>query len=296
MSRKQVSLAETVFQVCNYTFLVAISLSFVVPFLVVLSSSLVSESELIRRGNLILLPQHFDFTAYKVLLSKGSTIYNAYGITLLRVTVGTFLNLLLTSMMAYGLSRKGLPGRNGFITLVFITMLIGGGLIPTYLLLKGLQLLDTFWVMILPGLISAWNLIIMRNFFMQIPVEMEESATIDGASPFGILVRIVLPLSLPTFATIGLFYAVGHWNAWFDATIYINNTRLQPLQVILRQIVLSMTSEELNTAMMVGMMEKPTAQSLKAAVIIITTLPILCVYPFLQKHFAKGVLTGSIKG
>lgn len=131
---------------------------------------------------------------------------------------------------------------------------------------------------------------------MQIPVELEESAIIDGASPLGVLVRIVFPLSLPTFATIGLFYAVGHWNAWFDAAIYINNTQMHPLQLILRQVVLSMTSEEINTTMTAGMMERPTAQSLKAAAIIATTVPILFVYPFLQKYFVKGVLTGSIKG
>jgi len=289
-------MGETTFQIVNYSFLTLISLSFIIPFLVVLATSFVSENELIARGNFILIPRDLDFTAYNLLLSKGSLIYNAYGITFLRVLIGTLLNLAFTAMMAYGLARRDLPGRNGLITLVFITMLIGGGLVPNYLLMKSIHLLNTFWVMIIPGLISSWNLIIMRNFFMQIPVELEESAIIDGASPLGVLVRIVFPLSLPTFATIGLFYAVGHWNAWFDAAIYINNTQMHPLQLILRQVVLSMTSEEINTTMTAGMMERPTAQSLKAAAIIATTVPILFVYPFLQKYFVKGVLTGSIKG
>lgn len=289
-------MGETTFQIVNYSFLTLISLSFIIPFLVVLATSFVSENELIARGNFILIPKDLDFTAYNLLLSKGSLIYNAYGITFLRVLIGTLLNLAFTAMMAYGLARRDLPGRNGLITLVFITMLIGGGLVPNYLLMKSIHLLNTFWVMIIPGLISSWNLIIMRNFFMQIPVELEESAIIDGASPLGVLVRIVFPLSLPTFATIGLFYAVGHWNAWFDAAIYINNTQMHPLQLILRQVVLSMTSEEINTTMTAGMMERPTAQSLKAAAIIATTVPILFVYPFLQKYFVKGVLTGSIKG
>ncbi|WP_391572131.1 carbohydrate ABC transporter permease [Cohnella sp.] len=294
--RQRRNMGETTFQIVNYSFLTLISLSFIIPFLVVLATSFVSENELIARGNFILIPRDLDFTAYNLLLSKGSLIYNAYGITFLRVLIGTLLNLAFTAMMAYGLARRDLPGRNGLITLVFITMLIGGGLVPNYLLMKSIHLLNTFWVMIIPGLISSWNLIIMRNFFMQIPVELEESAIIDGASPLGVLVRIVFPLSLPTFATIGLFYAVGHWNAWFDAAIYINNTQMHPLQLILRQVVLSMTSEEINTTMTAGMMERPTAQSLKAAAIIVTTVPILFVYPFLQKYFVKGVLTGSIKG
>ncbi|RED52775.1 carbohydrate ABC transporter permease [Cohnella phaseoli] len=294
--RQRRNMGETTFQIVNYSFLTLISLSFIIPFLVVLATSFVSENELIARGNFILIPRDLDFTAYNLLLSKGSLIYNAYGITFLRVLIGTLLNLAFTAMMAYGLARRDLPGRNGLITLVFITMLIGGGLVPNYLLMKSIHLLNTFWVMIIPGLISSWNLIIMRNFFMQIPVELEESAIIDGASPLGVLVRIVFPLSLPTFATIGLFYAVGHWNAWFDAAIYINNTQMHPLQLILRQVVLSMTSEEINTTMTAGMMERPTAQSLKAAAIIATTVPILFVYPFLQKYFVKGVLTGSIKG
>lgn len=294
--RQRRNMGETTFQIVNYSFLTLISLSFIIPFLVVLATSFVSENELIARGNFILIPRDLDFTAYNLLLSKGSLIYNAYGVTFLRVLIGTLLNLAFTAMMAYGLARRDLPGRNGLITLVFITMLIGGGLVPNYLLMKSIHLLNTFWVMIIPGLISSWNLIIMRNFFMQIPVELEESAIIDGASPLGVLVRIVFPLSLPTFATIGLFYAVGHWNAWFDAAIYINNTQMHPLQLILRQVVLSMTSEEINTTMTAGMMERPTAQSLKAAAIIATTVPILFVYPFLQKYFVKGVLTGSIKG
>ncbi|WJH36709.1 carbohydrate ABC transporter permease [Paenibacillus sp. CC-CFT747] len=223
-------------------------------------------------------------------------MYRAYGITVARVVMGTALNLLFTSMLAYGLSRKGMPGREWMITLIFLTMLFGGGLIPTYLLLKYLHLTDTFWVMIVPGLISAWNLLIMRNFFSQIPESLIESATIDGATPFTILARIVFPLSLPTFATIGLFYAVGHWNAWFDATIYINNPELLPVQVLLRRVVLTMSSQDLNADIMGALTNKPTPQSLRGAMIVLTTVPILFVYPFLQKHFIKGALTGSLKG
>jgi len=287
---------ETAFQAVNVALLTVLSLLFVLPFLVVISTSLVSESELIDRGSFILFPHRLDVTSYRALLSNGSQLYHAYGITLLRVTVGTFFNLLFTAMMAFAISRKSLPGRNVFITLVFITMLFSGGLVPNYLLMKFMHLTDTFWVMIVPSLINAWYLIIMKGFFSQIPESLEESATIDGASPWRILVRIIVPLSLPTMATIGLFYAVGHWNAWFDATIYINNQNLMPVQVLMRRIVLTMTSQDLNAEVMAHFESKPTPQSLKGAMIIITTLPILCVYPFLQKHFVKGVLTGSIKG
>jgi putative aldouronate transport system permease protein len=296
MARIRPGGGETAFQAFNYAFLVLLSLAFIVPFLAIVSTSFVGENELIRRGNFILIPERLDLSAYKVLLSEGSMLYHAYGITFLRVVVGTSLNLLFTSMLAYGLSRKDMPGRNGFITIVFITMLFGGGLIPTYLLLKFLHLTDTFWVMIVPGLISAWNLLIMKNFFAQIPESLIESATIDGARPLTVLARIVLPLSLPTFATIGLFYAVGHWNAWFDATIYINDSKLMPVQVLLRRIVLSFSSQDLDAEMLNGVANKPTAQSLRGAMIVVTTLPILFVYPFLQKHFVKGVLTGSLKG
>lgn len=292
----KMSKGEVTFQSFNYLFLALLALLFILPFLVVLSTSLVSENELIRRGNFILIPETFDFTAYKVLLNEKSVILNAYKVTILRVVIGTCANLLFTSMMAYGLSRKNLPGRNAMIIFVFITMLVSGGLIPAYMLLKGMHLIDSFWVMIIPGLVSAWYLIIMKNFFAQIPEELEESAIIDGASPFRILVSIIFPLTLPTYATIGLFYAVGHWNAWFDAVIYINDMHKMPMQAILRQMVLAASSEDLTKDVTAGLVEKPTAQSIKAAAIMIATVPIMCVYPFLQKYFVKGMLTGSIKG
>ncbi|MBP1988574.1 carbohydrate ABC transporter permease [Paenibacillus eucommiae] len=296
MQPGKTTLSEKVFQTFNYSALSVLTLLFIIPFLVVVSTSMVGESELIRRGSFILIPDKLDFAAYKVLLGQGSVLYNAYGITLLRVTIGTTLNLIFTSMLAYGLARKSLPGRNFFITMVVITMLFGGGLVPTYLLLKYLYLINTFWVMIVPSLISAWNFIIMKGFFSQLPESLEESATIDGASPLKILTRIVVPLSMPTFATIGLFYAVGHWNAWFDATIYINDVNKMPMQVLMRRVVLTMTSQDLSSEIMGTLSSKPTSQSLRGAMIVVTTLPIIFVYPFLQKHFVKGVLTGSIKG
>lgn len=296
MSVIKMTTGEKVFQIFNYIFLVLLSLTFLIPFLVVFSTSFVSEAEAMRRGSFILIPQKFDLTAYKMLLSGGSILFNAYKITIFRVVVGTFLNLTFTSMLAYGLSKRNLPGRNFFITLIFITMLFGGGLVPTYMLIKSLGLVDSVWVMIIPGLISAWNTIIMRNFFYTIPDSLEESATLDGASPLQILIKIIFPVSLPAFSTIGLFYAVGHWNSWFDAAIYINDRNKMPVQVIMRNIVLTMTTQDLNTEFISDFGVRPPAQTLKCAVIIVSTVPILCIYPFLQKHFVKGVLVGSIKG
>jgi ABC-type sugar transport system, permease component len=206
------------------------------------------------------------------------------------------LNLLITGMLAFGVSRKNLPGRNFFTILIFITMLFNGGLIPNYLLYKGIGITDTFWVMILPGLVNAWWMIIMRNFFSQIPESLEESAIIDGATPLKIFIRIIIPLSAPAFATIGIFYAVFHWNSWFDAAVFINKESLQPVQVLLRRIVLTMSNEDVNNEILNTMSQKPPTSSIKSAVIIVSTVPILCVYPFLQKYFVKGMLVGSVKG
>lgn len=286
---------EKIFEVFNYIFLTLLAATFLIPFLNVLASSFVSEKEIIERG-FVLIPREPDFTAYKLLLGKGSVLINAYKVTIFRVVVGTFLNLIVTAMFAYPLSKKDLPGRSFFITMVFITMLIGGGLIPTYMVVKELKLINSLWALIIPSLMSAWNMLIMRNFFYTIPDSLEESAMIDGATPFQILIRIIIPVSLPVFATIGLFYAVGHWNAWFDAVIYLNDTNKYPVQVVLRNFVLTMTDYELELEQSTGIAAKPPAVTIRAAIIIVSTLPILCIYPFIQKYFVTGIMVGSIKG
>jgi putative aldouronate transport system permease protein len=295
MSLGKPSLGDRIFDFANYLFLILISITFIIPILNVISTSFISEKELIERG-FILIPRNFDLTSYKLFLRKGSELIDAYKITILRVAVGTFMNLLVTSMFAYPLAKKDLPGRKFFITMVFITMLIGGGLIPTYMVIKHLKLINTVWAMIIPSLMSVWNMLILRNFFYSIPASLEESATIDGASPFTVLVKIILPLSLPALATIGLFYAVGHWNAWFDAVIYINDPSKYPVQVVLRNYVLNMTPFELELAETTGIDAMPPAVTVRSTVIVISTLPIIFIYPFIQKYFVKGVMVGSIKG
>jgi len=293
------SLSERWFQFGNYIFLTLLSITFILPFLLLLSTSFVSEQELIRRGTaFVLLPHEINFAAYEVLFSRGSQLFKAYGITLFIVIIGTFLNLLFTSMLAYGLANRHLPGRTFFTTMVFLTMVFSGGLIPNYLLVTFLGLKNTLWALIIPGLISVWLFLILRHFFINIPESLEESASIDGATPPYILWKIVLPLSLPALATVGLFYAVGHWNAWFGAAIYIHTPDLMPLQILLRNVVVNQTSQDLNVQMItdMDMFNKPPEMALRSATIIVSTLPILMTYPFLQKYFIKGVMVGSIKG
>ncbi|MBU5348114.1 carbohydrate ABC transporter permease [Paenibacillus lautus] len=294
MSGIKPTTSERVFDAANIVFLIFLSLMFVIPFLAVLSTSFISAEESMRRGAFVLIPERLDFAAYDVLLNRGKIILNAYQVTIFRVVVGTLLNLLFTSMLAYGLARRSLPGRNGLVLFIFLTMIFQGGLIPNYMLMDTLGLKDTLWVLILPSLISAWNLFILRNFFMGLPEELEESAVIDGATPLLILFKIVIPLSMPAMATIGLFYAVHHWNDWFGASIYINDVNKMPVQVIMRNILLTGITQ--NEAQLEYVSNPPPAATLKSAVIMISTLPILFVYPFLQKYFVKGVMVGSIKG
>jgi putative aldouronate transport system permease protein len=294
MSAIKPTVGERTFDVFNIIILAVLSLLFLIPFLAVFSTSFISSEESMRRGAFVLIPEKIDFGAYDMLLNRGMIIYNAYKVTLFRITVGTFLNLLFTATLAYGLSRRTLPGRNTFVLIIFITMIFHGGLIPTYMLIDKLGLKDTLWVLVIPGLISAWNLFIMRNFFLALPEELEESAIIDGATPAVILWKIIIPLSMPAIATIGLFYTVHHWNDWFGASIYINSQSKLPIQVVMRNILLTGLLQDETQVEYIR--DPPPAASLKSAVVIISTLPILFVYPFIQRFFVKGMMVGSIKG
>ena len=288
---------EKVFQVFDILIMCIFMALIIIPVFTVLMTSFVSEAEIARRGTFILIPEEFDFSAYKMLFAGGKNIIRAYGNTLFRTIVGTFLNLLVTISLAYGLSRKELKGRTFLTGFVFFTMLFSGGMIPSFILVKGMGLIDSRWSMVLPCLVNTWNLLIMRNFFYGIPKSLEEAAVIDGANDMQILGRIVLPLSKASIATIGLFYAVGHWNAWFDSMLYINQTALLPMQNILRNIITAASSiGDLGAEAYNSLDVVPPSQSIRAATIVVTTLPILAVYPFIQKYFVKGVMVGSVKG
>lgn len=288
---------EKVFQVFDIIVMCIFMALIIIPVFTVLMTSFVSEAEIARRGTFILIPEEFDFSAYQMLFAGGKNIIRAYGNTLFRTIVGTFLNLLVTISLAYGLSRKELKGRTLLTGFVFFTMLFSGGMIPSFILVKGMGLIDSRWSMVLPCLVNTWNLLIMRNFFYGIPKSLEEAAVIDGANDMQILGRIVLPLSKASIATIGLFYAVGHWNAWFDSMLYINQTALLPMQNILRNIITAASSVgDLGAEAYNSLDVVPPSQSIRAATIVVTTLPILAVYPFIQKYFVKGVMVGSVKG
>lgn len=223
------SLSYRIFTVFNYAFLTLISLSFLFPMIIVISSSFVSTAERNARGSYVMFPYQPDLTAYEMLLTGNSSVFRAYANTLFIVIVGTFLSLLVTAMLGYGLTKKTMPGRNLFVTLIFITMIFGGGMIPSYLLVDALHLMDTLWAFILPSLVSAWNTFLMRNFFAAIPKSLEESAVLDGATPVTVFICVILPLSKAVLAVIGMYYAVGYWNSWFPGVMYINNPDLLPM-------------------------------------------------------------------
>lgn len=296
MKKKKIS-GEMVFQIADVCLMCFFMIVILIPVFTVMMTSFVSEAEIARRGTFIIVPEEFDFSAYQMLFASGKNILRAYKNTLFRVVVGTGLNLLFTISLAYGLSREGLKGKTVLTGFVFFTMLFSGGMIPTFILVKGLGLIDSRWSMVLPGLLNTWNLLIMRNFFYAIPKSLEEAAVIDGANDVQVLTRIVLPLSRASIATIGLFYAVSHWNAWFDAMLYINKTPLLPMQNILRNIITAASSiGDLGAEAYNSLDVVPPSQSIRAATIVITTLPILVIYPFVQKYFVKGVMVGSVKG
>lgn len=293
----KLSVGERLFKYGNILFLGMLSLAFVIPFYMVLVSSFITEAEAARRGSFILWPQQISLAAYGILFQQSTVLVRSFMISIFRVVVGTGLSMLATSMFAFGLARRQLPGRRLILRMIFFTMIFSGGLIPGYLLVKSLGLIDRLWSMVVPSLISTGNLILMKNFFLTIPESLEESATLDGATPLRTLLSIIIPVSIPMIVTIGMFYAVGHWNAWFDATIYIHSPEKYPLQVVLR-IVLQSNNDNLLLQGARASMEtyaKPPQETMRSALIVFTTLPILCVYPFVQRYFIKGIMIGSIK-
>jgi len=258
----------------------------------VVAGSFTTTAEL-AANKFVLIPKVWSLEAYKYIFSTN-TIFKAMGVSIGVTVIGTFFSLLITSLMAYALARRDLDGRKVVNFMVVFTMLFHGGMIPTFLVVKELGLIDTYASLILPSAISAFNMIILKTFFQNIPDGLEESAKIDGCNDFGILFRIVLPLSLPALATIGLFYAVTYWNTYMNAILYLDDSTKWPIQVLLRQIVVLASGMDHSATLDAA--APPPDQTIKMAVIVVATLPILCVYPFLQKHFAKGAMLGSMKG
>lgn len=242
-----------------------------------------------------LLPYTIDLSGYKTIFKDASFI-NSLGVSVFVTVVGVCINMSLSVMGAYVLSKKKLLGRNFLLSLVLFTMLFSGGLVPGYLNIKNLGMVNTIWSMILPTAMNTYYMIIMKNYFTSLPDSMEEAAKIDGANAFVILTKIIIPISKPFIATFALFYAVERWNEWYNAMLYINQKSIYPLQIYLREVLISLSPQLATQAQtMLGTTQKVMASTVQMACIVVTMLPIVCIYPFVQKHFVKGVMVGGLK-
>lgn len=285
---------EKAYAVFNYIILTLIALVTVYPFWDVIRVSFSTTAE---ANSMVfrLFPSEIALDGYQKVLSN-TNIWIGYKNTIFRVLIGTSLNMLLMIFTAYPLSKRYLPFRNGFTLFIVFTMFFSGGLIPGYLNVRSLGLDNTFGALIFPTAINTFSMIILRNFFMGLPEELEESAYIDGASTLRILFSIILPLSLPILMTVGLWSVVEHWNAWFDCIIYIREPSAYVLQAVLRKIVIDATPQFNNMQDSADTLSNVNSEVIKAATIIVSSIPIMLVYPFVQKHFVKGVMVGSLKG
>jgi putative aldouronate transport system permease protein len=281
------SFGSKLFDAINIVLMIVLIIVMVYPLVYVFSAS-VSDNAMVLSGQVVLWPRSVTLVAYERLVGDPD-LWISYWNTIRYTAVHTLLTLAVTSAMAYPLAKKWLPGRKPILLMAAFTLLFGGGMIPTFLVVQNLGLLNTIWAIVLPSLVSTWHLFIMRTFFEALPEELEDAATIDGCGPMQTLIRIVLPLSLPVLVSIGLFTAVNQWNSFFDALIYLNERSMYPLQIMLRNIIIASSNVqgEGNTAYI---------ETLKYAMITIATVPILCVYPFVQKYFVQGAMIGGIKG
>lgn len=276
-----------------YLFLLFMGAAMLLPLANVFSKA-VSEEWAIVSGKVGIIPIGFQLDTMREVISSP-TFIRAFTVSVLVTLVGTLLSIIFTAVTAYPLSKRHLPGISFFMVLFVFTMLFSGGLIPNYLLMRQLHLVNNLWVLILPGLIGVFNMLIIKSYYEGLPEALEESARIDGAKTYTILFRIILPLSLPVIATIALFYAVGYWNDFFSPMIYINDASLKTLQLYLRDVVMDADTSNATNKSMDDLMNM-SPEGIRAATVVASTVPILLVYPFLQKYFIKGVLIGSVKG
>lgn len=289
------TLSDRIVDAFMYSVLGLFALATLFPLYYVVIVSITPYSEVLRNGGFIIWPSEITWSAYKEIFSSVR-VPNAIKITVFITVVATLLNLAVTILLAYPLSKKHLEGRNIVLLAVVFTMLFSGGIIPTYLVVRGVGLYNTVWAMIVPGMVSTFNLLIMKTYFENLPDEVEEAAKVDGCGDVRTLVSIVLPLSLPMVATIGLFYGVGHWNEYFKGIMYLSDKHLEPMQVVLRNMI---QTTDLSGELQLGavqMMEQLPPETIKMATVTVAILPVIIVYPFLQKYFIRGMLLGAIKG
>ena len=289
----QQSIGEKAFDAANVTALGLVSLAAVYPFLYVLGLSFATPQSL-ADGGLLLWPSEFTLTAYELVLTDEGIRYGYFN-TIFRTVFGTIATLCMTSLAAYPLSRKSMPWRRKLIFFVLFTMLFSGGLVPRYILIKNLGLIDNRLVYIIPMMLTAFNVIILKNFFQQIPDSYAEAAKMDGAGEFTILFRVFIPLSKPALATIALWTCVAHWNHWFDGLIFITSDSKQILQVFLQRIVIENNVAQMQAGVVDFDKADFASEAVKAATIVITVIPVIIVYPFLQRYFIKGITLGGIK-
>jgi putative aldouronate transport system permease protein len=277
------------FDIVNLLFLTVIGIITLYPLLNLFFISISSMAEVSKSGSFMVYPKSINLDGYRYVL-KYVGLGDAFKNTVFITVFGTFINLILTAIGAYVLSEKGMPGRNILMGMVLVTMFFGGGLIPTYLVVKSLHMVNTLWSLMLPSAVSTFYLILARNFFQTVPASLKESARIDGASELIILYKIMIPLSMPILATLALFYGVGHWNEYTAAVIYISNSKLEPLQLVIRNMYnISTVNVDPNSL-------PPPVETVRCAAVVLATVPIICIYPFLQKYFVKGIMVGSVKG
>ena len=292
-NRIKKSVGDNIVDVLIYVIVGLIGISTLLPFLYVVAGSFATEKELTQRAFFI-IPHEISFNAYYYIAKTGE-VFRGLKNSLFVTVVGTIVNMFFTTTFAYPLSKSYLRGRNGLLNMVIVTMLFGGGMIPTFIWMQTLHLYNTFWVLILLGAINPFNMIIVKNFFQDLPAELEEAARVDGCSDIRIFAQIVLPLSKPVIASISLFYAVGHWNDYFSAMIYLKDSSKEVVQIVLRRIVL--LAGGIDTSQFdYESQGTPPDKAVKMAATMFATIPILVVYPFVQKYFAKGVMVGAVKG
>lgn len=290
------TLGEKIFDSLNVALMCLLIIIMLFPFMNQIALSL-SSNVAVLAGRVTIWPVDFSIEAYREVLSDVR-FSRAFTNSVVYTILGLIMHVSMTALFAYPLSRKSLKGRNGIMNVIIFSMVFGtGGLIPNYLLIKGLGLVNSFWALWLPGMINLWQVIILKNFFQQIPESLHESAEIDGARPIRIFVQIIIPLSLPSIASISLFSAVSLWNTFFNAMIYLNDKKMTLLQVHLREVLQNYaTPHSADTETRVINPNQIAADTIKAATLMCTTIPIVCIYPFLQKYFVKGVMVGAIKG
>ena len=291
MNHRKRSISDWIFDICNNVFMGFAAFVTLYPFLHVLFSSFSNPTELVQHSGLMYRPAGFSLEGYQAVLANRE-VYIGYANTIINVVLGTTISVVMTAIFAYPLSHPRVKYKAFFNKMIVVTMFFGGGMIPNYMVVRSLGLLDTRWALIIPGMIGAYNALIMKNAYMAVPASLEESARLDGANEFQSFWKIILPNVKATVAVLVLYYGVGYWNSWFSALIYLTDRNMYPLQLFLREILIESSTQEMDQVVKSNAFLE---EVVKHATTVVATVPILMVYPFIQKYFVKGVMIGAVK-